>query len=104
MSHCGRVARHSKTTYLDLKTPMRKWIPGPSKSGSESLQDVRLVAPNLPSGGLSLIHSCELNGANPFDYFTELQRHAEDLKGNPSEWMPWNYRETLARLARPVAA
>ncbi len=53
---------------------------------------------------MSLIHTCELNGANPFDYLTELQRHAEELKLRPSEWMPWNYRETLARLARPAAA
>jgi hypothetical protein len=53
---------------------------------------------------MSLIHTCELNGANPFDYLTELQRHAEELKRNPSEWMPWNYRETLARLARHAAA
>jgi transposase len=53
---------------------------------------------------MSLIHTCELNGANPFDYLTELQRHAEELKRTPSEWMPWNYRETLARLATPAAA
>jgi transposase len=53
---------------------------------------------------MSLIHTCELNGANPFDYLTELQRHAEELKRNPSEWMPWNYRDTLARLATPAAA
>jgi len=26
------------------------------------------------------------------------------LKGNPTAWMPWNYRETLARLATPAAA
>ena len=39
---------------------------------------------------MSLIHTCELNGANPFDYLTELQRHGEELKRNPSEWMPWN--------------
>ena len=37
---------------------------------------------------MSLIHTCELNGVNPFDYLTELQRHAEELKQNPSEWMP----------------
>jgi transposase len=52
---------------------------------------------------MSLIHTCELNGVNPFDYLTELQRHAEELKQNPSEWMPWNYRETLARLATRTA-
>jgi transposase len=53
---------------------------------------------------MSLIHTCELNKANPFDYLTELQRHAEELKRHPSEWMPWNYRETLARLATATAA
>jgi transposase len=53
---------------------------------------------------MSLIHTCELNGVNPFDYLTELQRHAGELKREPSEWMPWNYRETLARLATPAAA
>jgi hypothetical protein len=53
---------------------------------------------------MSLIHTCELNGANPFHYLTELQRHAEELAAYPAEWMPWNYRETLARLARPAAA
>jgi hypothetical protein len=37
------------------------------------------------------------------DYF-ELQRHPEKLQQKPSEWMPWNYRETLVRLATPVAA
>jgi hypothetical protein len=40
---------------------------------------------------MSLIHTCELNGANPFDYLTELQRHAEELLHNPAAWMPWNY-------------
>jgi len=46
---------------------------------------------------MSLIHTCELNHVNPFDYLTELQRHAGKLKQTPSEWMPWNYRETLGR-------
>jgi hypothetical protein len=53
---------------------------------------------------MSLIHTCELNGANPFDYLTELLRHAEELKQRPSEWMPWNFRETLMRLTTPTAA
>ena len=53
---------------------------------------------------MSLIHTCELNGVNPFDYLTELQRHSEELKQRPSEWMPWNYRDTLEQLATPAAA
>src|SRR5437667_10298891 len=46
---------------------------------------------------MSLIHTGELCGANPFDYLTELQRHAAELRRNPREWMPWNYRATLER-------
>ncbi len=42
---------------------------------------------------MSLIHTCELAGANPFDYLTQLQRHASELADNPSAWMPWNYLE-----------
>ena len=53
---------------------------------------------------MSLIHTCELNGTNPFDCLTELLRHSAELKQRPSEWMPWNYRDTLARLATPAAA
>ena len=44
---------------------------------------------------MSLIHTCELNNANPFDYLTELQKHTEELAKNPAAWMPWNYRQTL---------
>ena len=36
---------------------------------------------------MSIIHTCELNGANPFDYLTELVRQAVELKANSSEWM-----------------
>lgn len=48
---------------------------------------------------MSLIHTCQLNGANSFQYLTELQRHAAQVAANPSEWMPWNYRKTLVRTA-----
>jgi transposase len=50
---------------------------------------------------MSLIHTCELNGANPFDYLTALQKHADELRAHPADWMPWNYRDTLARQAAP---
>jgi hypothetical protein len=48
---------------------------------------------------MSLIHTCELNGANSFEYLVELQRHAAELASNPAAWMPWNYREALASTA-----
>jgi transposase len=44
---------------------------------------------------MSLIHTCELNGVNPFDYLTELQRHTDAVAANPAAWLPWNYREQL---------
>ena len=50
---------------------------------------------------MSLIHTCELSDANPFDYLTQLQRHADELARTPSEWMPWNYRATLEAAGVP---
>lgn len=47
---------------------------------------------------MSLIHTCQLNNVDPFDYLTELQRHAEDLAAQPEHWMPWNYRESLTPI------
>ena len=43
---------------------------------------------------MSLIHTAELSGVNPFDYLTGLLRQS-DLKTNPAQWMPWNYRAPL---------
>ena len=62
---------------------------------------VRVAAIHLYSSKLTpagAIHTCELSGANSFDYLTELQRHAQELAANPADWMPWTYRETLQRL------
>jgi transposase len=46
---------------------------------------------------MSLIHTCQLCGANSLDYLIQLQRHTRQLAANPIEWMPWNYRETFPR-------
>ncbi len=40
---------------------------------------------------MSLIHSAELAGANPFDYLTALLQHTADARRDPGQWMPWNY-------------
>ncbi|MFC1764896.1 IS66 family transposase [Planctomycetota bacterium] len=47
---------------------------------------------------MSLIHTCELNGINPFDYMTVLQQQAEYVAKNPKDWMPWNYQTTLSHI------
>src|SRR6185503_1428677 len=52
---------------------------------------------------MSLIHTCELNGANAFDYLTRLRRHRAEVSAHPAPWMPWNYLDTLAQMA-PAAA
>jgi hypothetical protein len=46
----------------------------------------------------SLIYTCQLSGVDPFHYLTELQKHAAELAANPSDWMPWNYKDALGRL------
>jgi transposase len=45
---------------------------------------------------MSLIYTCQLNDANPFDYLTQLQQHADQLMASPERWLPWNYRAALA--------
>ena len=40
---------------------------------------------------MSLIHSAELNGVEPFEYLIELLKHAEEVDRDPAQWMPWNY-------------
>jgi hypothetical protein len=52
---------------------------------------------------MSLIHTCQLNGANPFHYLTELQKHEAELAAAPADWMPWNYLATLQRGQGPPA-
>jgi len=45
---------------------------------------------------MSLIHTCQLNAINPFDYLLALQTHAEQAKAQPLHWLPWNYRQALS--------
>jgi len=40
---------------------------------------------------MSLIHSAELNGVEPFEYLIELLKHPEEVRQDPSQWMPWSY-------------
>jgi transposase len=45
---------------------------------------------------MSLIYTCQLNQANPFEYLTQLQRHPDQFAASPELWMPWNYQAALA--------
>ena len=44
---------------------------------------------------MSLIYTCELSGANPFDYLNQLQLNATNVAQQPERWMPWNYRDSV---------
>ena len=44
---------------------------------------------------MSVIYTCILCKANPFDYLTEIETHGAEVAANPQDWMPWNYREQI---------
>ena len=44
---------------------------------------------------MSIIYTCSLCKANPFQYLKTLQEHSSLVVKNPEKWMPWNYREML---------
>ncbi len=50
---------------------------------------------------MSLIHTCESCGVNPFDYLAEFERYAGEPSANPQNWMPWNYRLVLDGTIAP---
>jgi hypothetical protein len=52
---------------------------------------------------MSLIQTAELAVADPFDYLVELLRHTREIEEAPEEWLPWNYKLTLARLTEEAA-
>lgn len=47
---------------------------------------------------MSLIHTCYLCGADPFDYLTALQRFGAQVVAAAGDWMPWNYRKQFATV------
>jgi len=52
---------------------------------------------------MSLIHTAELNGVNPFEYLTALLSHARQVRDHADLWMPWNFRQTVTTLRQPAA-
>jgi transposase len=52
---------------------------------------------------MTLVHTAELSGINPFEYLTELLRHPREVADNADAWLPWNYRQTIEGLRRAAA-
>jgi hypothetical protein len=42
---------------------------------------------------LSIIGTCKLNNINPFNYLTAIANNYNEVRKNPSKWLPWNYLE-----------
>lgn len=47
---------------------------------------------------MSLIHTCRLNGVNPYDYLLSVAKHPQESNHQPQAWMPWNYPKPGERL------
>ena len=41
---------------------------------------------------MSIIHTCRLCEANPFEYLTKIQQYGEHVRTSPEKWLPWNYQ------------
>lgn len=46
---------------------------------------------------MSLIHTCELNNVNPFEYLVALKENVSHAEA-AANWMPWNYKTALDAL------
>ncbi len=66
----------------------------------------RCTAPKVGDLFMSLIHTCELNEANPLrlPLYPSCSGTRVNSKRNPSEWMPWNYHARRWRRSPHVAA
>jgi hypothetical protein len=49
----------------------------------------------------ALIVTTHLHGGDPFHYLEALFTHAKAVAAAPHDWLPWNYRVALARIAQP---
>ena len=69
-----------------LKTPIRH--------RDNSLFYKTMIGANVGDFFMSVIQTCRLCGKDPFDYLTTARRCSDQLRANPSAWMPWNYQAT----------
>jgi transposase len=53
---------------------------------------------------MALVHTCELNAIEAFEYLTVLQQHLNALKVAPGAWLPWTYRDTIRQLSPALPA
>lgn len=44
---------------------------------------------------LSVIETCALNAANPWEYLVAIQKYQNQVRQSPKNWMPWNYQDQI---------
>lgn len=52
---------------------------------------------------MSLIHTCNLQEVNPFEYLTALQEHSSEIFRTPSDWLPWTFENTIGQKPQQTA-
>ena len=70
----------------------------PQVLGGGALSFKTLHGARIGDVHMSLIHTCELNRVNPFDYLMALQHHAAAVPKAPQSWLPWNYEQAIAAV------
>jgi len=43
----------------------------------------------------SVIATCVQAGVNALDYLVAIQEHRQEVRANPTAWLPWNYQAAL---------
>lgn len=44
---------------------------------------------------LSVIETCALNAANPWEYLVAVQKYQNQVRQCPKNWLPWNYQDQI---------
>jgi hypothetical protein len=53
---------------------------------------------------MSIISTCRLNKADPYQYIITIIEHAREARFHPQVWLPWNYRQQLSEpIEKPAA-
>ena len=52
---------------------------------------------------MSLIHTCNLQQINPFEYLSILQNHSSEIFQNPAAWLPWTFKDTIGQKSQETA-
>jgi len=50
---------------------------------------------------MSVISTCRMNDANPFQYLTDVEKHASEAAQNIERWLPWNYSAKQLPSSQP---